>query len=135
MLSLSAAFAMVAFEQEKGEQACLLESVQLLDDIATHAVRMLPFFFFSTHKIAPSHASYRYLVFVMQEDIFDDRCEIFPVSIQMISTDGRLSHHATRFADEIDSIDRVRVAIVHGQGELWRSHFGILSLTFSSISL
>lgn len=46
---------------------------------------------------------------MLQEDLFDARCELFPVSIQLISADnGALRDQSKQLTQDIEFIDQVR---------------------------
>ncbi|TYZ58356.1 hypothetical protein PybrP1_000828 [[Pythium] brassicae (nom. inval.)] len=66
--------------EERGASVCMSETLQLLDDIATHA-----------------------------DSVFDTRCEIFPVSIQLVAADdggGSGSVTTQQLAADIEFIDQ-----------------------------
>lgn len=69
--------------QERGEAACLAESLEMMNDLATN-----------------------------QASVFDSECQIFPMSIQMqCAGDFDIAQRSTQLADDITSLERVRVVV------------------------
>lgn len=89
------------------------ETIQLLEDIATHAVRgkrqaSAPFLSIRSYYSPKSDVVLT--LAASQESFFDSRCEIFPVSIQLVAADdggstGGLT--SQQLAADIEFIDQV----------------------------